>query len=105
MDDVEVWLDGKSLGIFKKGVPQRFPGLTPVPHTLKGAHQGYEPDGPREEQIYPGQETTVAVRILIAQRRNHAAQEIFDRGLELYTKGFEANYKAAANDFRTSACD
>jgi tetratricopeptide (TPR) repeat protein len=99
MDDVEVWLDGKSLGIFKKGVPQRFPGLTPGPHTLKGAHQGYEPDGPKEEQIYPGQETTVAVRILIAQRRNHAAQEIFDRGLELYTKGFETNYKAAASDF------
>ena len=85
MDDVEVWLDGKSLGIFKKGVPQRFPGLTPGPHTLKGAHQGYEPDGPREEQIYPGQDTTVAVRILIAQRRNHAAQEIFDRGLDRYT--------------------
>ena len=99
MDDVEVWLDGKSLGIFKKGIPQRFPGLTPGPHTLKGAHQGYEPDGPREEQIYPGQDTAVAVRILIAQRRNHAAQEFFDRGLEHYTRGFAANYKVAADDF------
>jgi tetratricopeptide (TPR) repeat protein len=99
MDDVEVWLDGKSLGIFKKGIPQRFPGLTPGPHTLKGAHQGYEPDGPREEQIYPGQDTAVVVRILIAQRRNHAAQEIFDRGLEHYTRGFAANYKVAAEDF------
>ena len=99
MDDVEVWLDGKSLGVFKKGIAQRFPGLTPGPHTLKGAHQGYEPDGPREEQIYPGQDTTVAVRILIAQRRNHAAQEIFDRGLEHYTRGFAANYKTAAEDF------
>ena len=99
MDDVEVWLDGKSLGVFKKGVAQRFPGLTPGPHTIKGAHQGYEPDGPREEQIYPGQDTTVSVRILIAQRRNHAAQEIFDRGLDLYTRGFEANYKLAAKDF------
>ncbi len=99
MDDVEVWLDGKSLGIFKKGVPQRFPGLTPGPHTLKGAHQGYEPDGPREEQIYPGQDTAVTVRILIAQRRNHAAQEIFDRGLDRYNRGFAANYKVAADDF------
>jgi len=99
MDDVEVWLDGKSLGIFKKGVPQRFPGLTPGPHTLKGAHQGYEPDGPREEQIYPGQDTTVTVRILFAQRRNHAAQEIFDRGLDRYNRGFAANYRVAADDF------
>jgi tetratricopeptide (TPR) repeat protein len=100
MDDVEVWLDGKSLGVFKKGVAQRFPGLTPGPHTVKGAHQGYEPDGPREEQVYPGQDTTVAVRILIAQRRNHAAQEIFDRGLDRYTRGFASNYKVAADDFQ-----
>ena len=100
MDDVEVWLDGKSQGIFKKGVAQHFPGLTPGPHTVMGAHQGYEPDGPREEQIYPGQETTVAVRILIAQRRNHAAQEFFDRGLDRYTRGFADNYKAAAVDFQ-----
>ena len=100
MDDVEVWLDGKSLGVFKKGVPQRFPGLIPGPHTVKGAHQGYEPDGPREEQVYPGQDTAVAVRILIAQRRNHAAQEIFDRGLDRYTRGFAANYKVAVGDFQ-----
>jgi tetratricopeptide (TPR) repeat protein len=99
MDDVEVWLDGKSLGRFKKGVPQRFPGLTPGPHTLKGAHQGYEPDGPREEQIYPGQDTAVVVRILIAQRRNHAAQEIFDRGLDRYNRGYANNYQVAADDF------
>jgi tetratricopeptide (TPR) repeat protein len=99
MDDVEVWLDGKSLGMFKKGIPQRFPGLTPGPHTLKGAHQGYEPDGPREEQIYPGQDTAVAVRILIVQHRSHAAQEIFDRGLDRYNRGFADNYQVAANDF------
>jgi tetratricopeptide (TPR) repeat protein len=99
MDDVEVWLDGKNLGMFKKGIPQRFPGLTPGPHTLKGAHQGYEPDGPREEQIYPGQDTAVAIRILIVQHRNHAAQEIFDRGLDRYNRGFADNYKVAADDF------
>jgi tetratricopeptide (TPR) repeat protein len=99
MDDVEVWLDGQSKGIFKKGVPQRFPGQTPGPHNVKGAHQGYEPDGPREEQIYPGQETTVTVRILYAQRHSQAAEQIFDRGMELYTKGFQGNYKTAAADF------
>ena len=99
MDDTEVWLDGKSLGIFKKGVPQRFPGITPGPHTIRGAHEGYAPDGPREEQIYPGQDTAVSIRILIARQRNHAAVEVFNQGLEHYNKGFEANYKLAAVDF------
>ena len=47
----------------------------------------------------------MAVRILIAQRRNHAAQEIFDRGLDRYTRGFAANYKVAADDFPAGACD
>ena len=99
MDNVEVWLDGKSLGVFRKGVPQRFPGLTPGPHTIRGDHVGYAPDGPREEQIYPGQDTTVSIRILIARQRNHAAVEIFDEGLERYNKGFESNYKLATTDF------
>jgi tetratricopeptide (TPR) repeat protein len=98
MDDVEVWLDGQSRGIFKKGIPQRFPGQTPGPHTVKGAHHGYEPDGPREEEIYPGQETTVTVRILYAQRHSRAAEQIFDRGMELYTKGIQGNYETAASD-------
>ena len=38
MDDVEVWLDGKSLGVIDKTKPQRFPGITPGPHTIKGVH-------------------------------------------------------------------
>lgn len=100
MDDTEVWLDGKSLGVFKKGVPQRFPGITPGPHTIRGAHAGYAPDGPREMQIYPGQDTTVNIRILIARQRNHAAVEVFDQGLEHYNKGFESNYKQAVVDFQ-----
>jgi tetratricopeptide (TPR) repeat protein len=100
MDDTEVWLDGKSLGVFKKGVAQRFPGLTPGPHTITGAHAGYAPDGPREEQIYPGQDTSVSIRILIARQRNHAAVEIFNQGLDHYNKGFESNYKLAVADFQ-----
>jgi len=100
MDDTEVWLDGKSLGVFKKGVAQRFPGITPGPHTLRGAHAGYAPDGPREMQIYPGQDTTVNIRILIARQRNHAAVDVFDQGLEHYNKGFESNYKQAVADFQ-----
>ena len=30
---------------------------------------GYEPDGPREEMVYPGQETTVKIEILIPRKR------------------------------------
>jgi tetratricopeptide (TPR) repeat protein len=100
MDGVEVWLDGKSLGVIDKTKPQRFPGIAPGPHTIKGVHLGYEPDGPREEQVYPGQETTVNVRIIIARQRNHAAEEPFDKGLEFYTRGGADNYKKAAVEFQ-----
>ncbi len=42
-----------------KGTPLRLPGIAPGAHTIKAVHMGYEPDGPREEQVYPGQDTTV----------------------------------------------
>jgi tetratricopeptide (TPR) repeat protein len=99
MDGVEVWLDGKSVGVIDKTKPLRLPGMTPGPHTVKGVHLGYEPDGPREEQVYPGQDTTVSIRIMIARQKNRAAEEPFNKGMELYTRGFAANYKAAAVDF------
>jgi tetratricopeptide (TPR) repeat protein len=99
MDDTEVWLDGKSLGVFRKGAPQRFPGLAPGPHTIKATHQGYQPDGPREVLVYPGQDTAVNVRILIARQHDHAAEAPFERGLERYNLGYAANYRLAATDF------
>jgi len=99
MDGVEVWLDDKSLGVFNRGAAQRFPGIMPGPHIVKGIHLGYEPDGPREEQVYPGQDTTVSIRILIAKQHGRAAVELFDRGLDYYNRGFESNYKLAASEF------
>ena len=36
------------------------PGLLPGEHTVKGVKQGYEPDGPRQEMVYPGQDPTVS---------------------------------------------
>ena len=99
MDGVEIILDGKSAGTMNKDKPLRIPGLLPGVHTVKAVRMGYEPDGPREETVYPGQETTVSVRITIARRRTKAAQDAFDQGLELYQKGFEKNYKAAAVHF------
>src|SRR5579871_7037758 len=57
---------------------------------------GYEPDGPREETVYPGQETTVSIKILYAKRHSKAALDAVDEGLKYYSKGFTDNYKKAA---------
>ena len=100
MDNTEVFVDGKSAGIVNKGTPLRLPGIEPGAHTIKAVRMGYEPDGPREVQVYPGQDTTVTARILIARTHNHAAVEHFDKGMEFYQKGFEQNYKKAADEFR-----
>lgn len=102
MDNTEVFVDGKSAGVVNKGTALRLPGITPGAHTIKGVHMGYEPDGPREEQVYPGQDTTVSVRILIARRANHAAVEEFDKGQTFYTNGGAENYKKAAEHFEAA---
>jgi len=99
MSDVEVFVDGKSVGVLAKGTPLTLPGLPPGVHTIKGVKMGYEPDGPREETVYPGQETTVSIKILIAKRRNKAALDAMDEGLKYYTKGFADNYRKAATYF------
>lgn len=99
MDGVEVFVDGQSAGVVNKAAALRLPGIAPGAHTVQGVHMGYEPDGPRQEEVYPGQETTVTLRILIARNRNHAAVEHFNQGLELYNKGFEENYRKAAGEF------
>jgi len=99
MSDVEVFVDGKSVGVFTKGTPITLPGLVPGSHTIKGVKMGYEPDGPREETVYPGQETTVSIKILIAKRRSKAALDAVDEGLKYYSKGFAENYKKAATYF------
>ena len=102
MDSTEVFVDGVSQGIVNKGTPLRLPGIAPGAHTIKAVRMGYEPDGPREEQVYPGQDTTVSVRILIARLHNHAAVEHFDDGIKDYTKGGAANYKKAADEFHAA---
>ncbi len=102
MDGTEVFVDGKSAGVVNKAAALRLPGIEPGAHTIKSVHLGYEPDGPREEQVYPGQDTTVSVRILIARNRNHSAVEHFDKGIEYYNKGFEQNYRKAAGEFETA---
>lgn len=102
MDGTEVFVDGKSVGVVNRGAALRLPGIEPGAHTIKSVHLGYEPDGPREEQVYPGQDTTVSVRILIARNGNRSAVEHFDKGIELYNKGYEQNYQKAVAEFKTA---
>ncbi len=97
MDGVEIFLDGRSVGTADKAKALRLPGLLPGVHTLKAVRMGYEPDGPREEMVYPGQERTVSVRIMIPRRRNRSAVELFDEAIEAYNKGNANNYRKAAD--------
>jgi tetratricopeptide (TPR) repeat protein len=97
MDDTEVFVDGKSVGIVAKGKPFNLPGLTPGQHTVKGVHQGFEPDGPREETVYPGTESTVNIKILIPRRRSKPAEEALDKGITYYQN--KDDYKKAAEQF------
>jgi tetratricopeptide (TPR) repeat protein len=99
MDEVELFVDGKSVGVLSKSKPLQIPGLVPGQHTIKGVRMGYEPDGPREETVYPGQDSTVSIKILIPRRRNKAALDELDKGIEFYQKGFEQNYQKAAGHF------
>ncbi len=87
MDEVEVFLDGKSIGVLSNDQKQlRMPGLQPGEHTIKGVRMGYEPDGPRPEMVYPGQDSTVTIKILIPRRRSKAAADELDKGIEIYQK-------------------
>ena len=98
-DDVGVFLDNKPVGVASPGKPLKLPGLEPGDHIVKGVKMGYEPDGPRTETVYPGQESTVSFKILIPRRRNKAALDLLDKGIEDYQKGYEQNYKQAAGLF------
>ncbi|HJT86915.1 MAG TPA: tetratricopeptide repeat protein [Bryobacteraceae bacterium] len=100
MDGVEVFVDGKSIGVVSKGKPLTLPGMPPGEHTVKGVKLGYEPDGPRQETVYPGQESTVSIKILIARRRSKAATDFLDDGLKFYQKGYQQNYQKAAELFQ-----
>jgi len=99
MDDVTILIDKKVVGVVNKGTPLPFPGLTPGSHVIEGTHNGYEPDGPREETVYPGQKSTVSIKILIPRKRKQAAVDLLDKGLKDYLKGGQANYKRAAESF------
>ena len=100
MDGVEVYVDGISQGVVTKAAPLRLPGIAPGPHTIQGVHIGYEPDGPRQENVLPGQDNLVSLKITIVRRKNRAAADHFDKGLSYYNKGSKENYQKAADEFK-----
>ncbi len=95
-DEVEVFVDSKSAGIASPGKPITVPGLAPGQHTVQGVKMGYEPDGPRQETVYPGETSTVSLKILIPRRRKQAAADALNDGIKDYQKGYEENYRKAA---------
>ena len=106
MDGVEVFVDGQTIGVLQKDKPVSAPGLAPGEHTVQGVKMGYEPDGPRQEMVYPGQESPVNIRILIPRRRNKAAADWLQEGIRFYLKGNEQDYKKAVASFeRALAAD
>jgi tetratricopeptide (TPR) repeat protein len=102
MDETELFVDGQSKGLLTKGKPFEVPGLTPGEHTIKGVHSGYEPDGPRQQLVSPGQSDAVSIRILIPRRRNRAAADLLDQGIKEYHQGNAAAYRKAAATFERS---
>jgi uncharacterized caspase-like protein/tetratricopeptide (TPR) repeat protein len=99
MDGVEVFVDGQSQGVVNKGTPLPLPGITPGVHVIKAVRMGYEPYGPADHTVYPGQDTTVTISITIVRRKNNVAAELFEQGLTHYTTGNEQNYRKAAELF------
>lgn len=101
MDNVEVFVDGKSVGVVNKGTPLRLPGIQPGVHQVKGVHMGYEPDGPREEIVYPGQDTTISFKMRVPRRRPKAALDKFDDAVDRYQKARgPEQYRRAVSDFQ-----
>ncbi len=95
-DGVEVFVDGNSVGVLDHGKQLRVPGLTPGEHTIKGVKMGWEPVGPRQEMVYPGDPSTVTLSFMIARHRSKAVLDDLDKGIELYNKGYKENYEKAA---------
>ena len=102
-DEVEVFVDGNSAGVASPGKPITLPGLKPGQHTVQGVKMGYEPDGPRQETVYPGETSTVSIKILIPRRRKQAAADALKDGIKDYQKGYEENYRKAAALFEKAA--
>ncbi len=98
-DGVEVFLDGASIGVIDRDHRTiAKPGLQPGEHTVQGVKMGFEPDGPRQVSVYPGEDTTVSIKIQFPRRRKQAANDALDKGIEEYQKNHA--YKKAVDAFQ-----
>ena len=55
--------------------------------------------------VYPGQEATISIKILIPRRRTKAALDAFDDGMDEYNKGSAEHYKKAAVHFQRALAE
>jgi len=100
MDGVEFFLDGKSVGMVNREKVLSLPGISPGLHQVLGALRGYDPDGPREVNVYPGRTTTVNLRLQYVKRpHKKTAVDLFKQGVKLYNKGSEKECRQAADLF------
>ena len=99
MDGVSVYLDADLKGTVNRNAPLHLPGLPIGSHTVKGVKTGYEPDGPREEIVYPGEETPVGIRMLFPLRHDQRSTARLEDGLREYQKGGADHYRKAVSLF------
>jgi len=97
-EGVEFFLDDQPQGVVNPGKPLTLPGLMAGAHTVKGVKMGYEPDGPREEIVYPGQTKTIKLKILYPRRQSPEAAKALEKGIEFYQRGEEKNYRKAVDE-------
>src|ERR1017187_6914794 len=90
----------------KKTSRSALPGWLPANTPCKASRWVTSPIEPRQEMVYPGQESPVNIRILIPRRRNKAAADWLQEGIKFYLKGNEQDYKKAVASFeRALAAD
>ncbi len=93
-------MDGKSIGMVSKGKSLSAAWLAAWRAHGEGRHAwGTSRTGRARRRCIPASESTVSIKILIPRRRNKAATELLDKGIELYQKGSAENYNKAAGHF------
>ena len=99
LDEVEVYIDEKLIGKASPGKELRVPGLSAGPHVVKGVRMGYDPAS-KEVLVVPGQDATVSLRIQYKRNIKKSAQDLYDKGMEIYgRRKSESDLKQAADLF------
>lgn len=77
LDNVEIYLDDKRLGVAGAKTPLRIPGLASGTHTLRGVHADYEPAS-AEVNMVPGATQTAPLRLHYRKTVKPGAQAKYD---------------------------